>query len=228
VLVAKETVERIIAYNPKLHLNPARFTTPHFPIVNAKNRGVVGVVVFIKDMEPRRSKPWDHAKVRVEFHERRLLAQQGDVGFVRRGDSVEIANRDKEYHLLRARGAAFFAMPLSGSDKIHQRVLAESGVVDLTCAAGYYWLHAHLFVTEHPYFVRTDSDGRFVIDQVPSGEYEVVCWLPNWRVERVERDPEVADVARWIWAAPRTQTKRIVVESGTKGEMNYTWNNQEN
>lgn len=232
VPVAKETVERIIAYNPKLHQNPARFKTPHIPNVNAKTGGVADAIVFIKEIEPRRSKPWDHAKVRVEFHERQLRVQQGDartgVGFVRRGDVVEIANRDKEYHLLRARGAAFLAIPLSGLEKTYQRVLPETGLVELTCAAGYYWLHAHLFVTDHPYFVRTDRDGRFVLDRVPAGEYEVVCWLPNWRVERVERDPEVADVARWIWATPRTQTKRIVVESGSKGELNYTWNNQGN
>jgi hypothetical protein len=226
--LAKETTVRAIAYNPSLYQKPAKFTTPHVPAVHSKTGGVANAVVYLKHVEPSKSKPWDHANVHIEFDERQLRIQQGDaqtnVGFVKRGSNVEVVNRDADFHLLRARGSAFFAMPLVEANKVHRRVLDKTGLVDLTCAAGYYWLQAHLFVAEHPYYARTDAEGRFKLDRVPAGTYEVICWLPSWHVEREERDPETADVARWIWAAPKEQTQTVRVQVAKTSEMIYRWN----
>jgi len=95
--VAEQFLVRAIAFNPYLHKNPARYSTPHLPRVNSQNRGVADAVVFLRGIDPRRSRPWDHTRARVEFHERQLQIAQGntrsDVGFVRRGDSIEIVNR---------------------------------------------------------------------------------------------------------------------------------------
>ena len=243
VPVAEETLVRVLAFNPKLWQNPARFRTPHIPKVDPRNQGVENAVVFLRNVDPRRSKPWDHAKVRVEFQNRQLRIQQDDsvcqfnprylsiqkadcvsqLGFVRRGSAIEIVNRDSEYHNLRVRGAAFFGMPLVEANQVHERVLGQTGVVDLTCQAGYYWLHAHLFVTEHPYYIRTDADGRFVLDHVPAGEYEVVCWLPSWKILRQERDPETAVIARFIWETPKEQVRTVQVQAGRAEEITYRW-----
>jgi hypothetical protein len=149
--------------------------------------------------------------------------QHTSVGFVRRGNTIEIVNRDTEYHNLHARGAAFFAMPLLEANQVHERRLSQTGIVDLTCAAGYYWLHAHLFVTEHPYYARTDADGQFTFEQVPAGPCEIVCWLPNWHVLRKEVDPETGITARVAWAPPREQTQKIHVAAGQRGEITYAW-----
>jgi hypothetical protein len=223
--VAQEFVVRSIAYNPRLYERPARFTTPNLPIVDAKTGGVADAVIFLKNVDPRRARPWDHAGVRVEFRERQLSIQQGDlrshVGFVQKGATISVVNCDKEYHLLRGRGDAFFALPLVEANKMHERKLTKSGIVDLTCGVGYYWLSSHLFVTEHPYYVRTDAEGRFKLERVPNGEYEIVCWLPNWRVLRAERDPETADVARWIWADPLEWTRSVRVEAGQGSEVHF-------
>jgi hypothetical protein len=223
--VAQEFVVRSIAYNPRLYERPARFTTPNLPIVDAKTRGVADAVVFLKNVDPRRARPWDHAGVRVEFRERQLSIQQGDlrshVGFVQKGATISVVNCDKEYHLLRGRGAAFFALPLVETNQTHERKLARPGIVDLTCGVGYYWLSAHVFVTEHPYYARTDAQGRFKLERVPNGVYEIVCWLPNWRVLRAERDPETADVARWIWAEPPEWTRSVRVEAGQGSEVHF-------
>jgi hypothetical protein len=227
VPVAEETVVRAIAFNPRLHLNPARYTTPHVPKVNPQNRGVENAVVYLRQVDPKRSKPWDHPKASVEFHDRQLIVVQGHqrskVGFVRRGTVIDVVNRDSEFHNLRGRGAAFFAMPLGEANKLHERVLSQAGLVDLTCAAGYYWLHAHLFVAEHPYYARTDADGRFVLDQVPAGTYELVCWLPSWHVEQKEVDPETGITARLRWAPPREQTLAVTVQAHVTSERTFSW-----
>jgi hypothetical protein len=227
VPVGQERIVRAIAFNPRLHLNPARYTTPHVPAVNKQNGGVANAVVYLRVIDPRRSKPWDHPKPSVEFHDRQLVVVQGNqhsqVGFVRRGCAIDIVNRDAEFHNLHARGAGFFAMPLGDAKEPHERTLAQPGLVDLTCGAGYYWLHAHLFVAEHPYYARTDADGQFVLDQVPTGTYEIICWLPNWRVERKEVDPETGITARLAWASPREQTGKVTVNAHAISEITYSW-----
>src|SRR5258708_7267257 len=74
---SEEYLIRAIAYNPYLHQKPARFATPHLPKVHAENRGVANAVVYLRGVDPHRSRPWDHARVRVEFHDRQLLVRQG-------------------------------------------------------------------------------------------------------------------------------------------------------
>lgn len=228
VPAGEEFIVRTNAFNPYLHRNPGRFRTPHLPQVDAKSRGVANAVVFLRGIEPSRSKKWDHPPVRVEYHERQLIVVQGEsksqVGFVRRGAAIEIVNRDPEYHSLRVRGAAFLALPLIDGNRVHERNLKQAGLVDLTCGAGYYWLHAHLFVVDHPYYARTDAEGRFRFDHVPAGKYDVVCWLPSWHVERKEYDPETAIIARWVWHAPQELKSAVTVETGDDREVTFRWN----
>ena len=67
--------------------------------------------------------------------DRRLLIEQrgqsGRVGFVRRGDVITVVNADPEYHALRARGAAFFTLPLVDPGPSHRR-LDQAGLVSLS------------------------------------------------------------------------------------------------
>jgi hypothetical protein len=224
---SEEKLIRAIAYNPALTLNPVRVATTHIPKVNAQNQRVENAVVFLRSVDPHRSRAWDHAAVRVEFQQRQLIVHQGDqagsVGFVRRGTAIDIVNRDAEYHNLHARGAAIFALPLVEANHVHQRTLPQAGLVDLKCAAGYYWLHAHLFVSDHPYFARTGKDGGFTLEKVPAGTYELVCWLPSWHVVRREIDPETGIIARLAWADPKERTQSVTVQAGRDSEITYRW-----
>ena len=38
------------------------------------------------------------------------------------------------------------------------------------------WMKAYVSVFDHPYFSVTDDTGRYQIDNVPPGKYEVVAW----------------------------------------------------
>lgn len=222
-----QTDIRSVAYNPRMFQKPAHFSTPNVPQIDPQSSGIAGAVVYLKNVDPAKSRPWDHPKPSIEFRDRQLhilqAATDSRVGFAHVGSQAEIVNRDDEYHVLRARGNAFFSASLIEANKPQERSLSSPGVVELTCGAGYFWLNAHLFVVQHPYYVRTDGKGRFVLDRVPEGDYELVCWLPSWHVLRSERDPETADVSRWIWAAPREQTTKVRVERGTKSDAVYRW-----
>src|SRR5579859_80617 len=88
---------------------------PNAPDIDPKSRGVRGAVVYLDGVDASRSRPWDLAPVRVEIHDDRIAVVQGDaepgsVGFVRRGDEIEMVSSDSAVHVLSARGAAFFGL----------------------------------------------------------------------------------------------------------------------
>jgi plastocyanin len=57
-----------------------------------------------------------------------------------------------------------------------RKPLAYPGLVDITCNVRHTWMHAYLFVAEHPYHTVTGEGGEFVIDQVPPGTYTLSVW----------------------------------------------------
>src|SRR5262249_47053416 len=82
---------------------------PNLPRIDAETRGLAGVVVTLRGIDPSNAKPWDHPPVTIELHDERPLVRQGgaafdNVGFVRRGDAITMVSRQNHFHVLRARG----------------------------------------------------------------------------------------------------------------------------
>jgi hypothetical protein len=201
--------------------------TPHLPQVDTMSGGLRDVVVFLRGVDPRAAAPWSHGPVCVEHQGRELVVLQDGrrsrIGFVRRGGTIDIVNRDPHYHALRGRGADFFGIPLPERDVVTRRRLERAGIVELSSGAGFCWMSAHLFVTDHPYFCHSDEQGRFTLDSVPPGTYELVCWLPSWVVLRHERDAEGGQVSRLVLAPPLEQRCTVQVASGDSAAADFTW-----
>jgi hypothetical protein len=104
-----------------------------------------------------------------------------------------------------------------------RRGLPSNGVVELTSAAGYQWMRAYLFVDEHPYYCRTNSRGDFVLEHVPLASYDLVCWLPSWKIQRHERDPETGMITRLIFRSPVSQSKPIRVSAAGCVSLDFDW-----
>ena len=191
---------------------------PNAPVVDARTRTVGSAVVFLRGVDPRRARPWDLPPVLVEQRESTFLIHQGENasrhGFVRRGDPVTMVSADAWFHALHAGGAAYFTLAFPDPQQPLSRLFDRSGIVELTSAAGYYWMHGYLFVDDHPYYALTDAEGRFVLPQVPAGYYEIVCWLPGWREARHERESESGMINRWIFEPPIEVKKRVTVRPG--------------
>lgn len=203
---------------------------PHAPQVDPQSRGVRHAVAYLDKVDVDRSRPWDHGPVRIVVRTRELHVEQGSnsldgvssiVGFVRQGDEVELVNDDVTYHLIRARGAAFFSLPFAVAHEPVRRRLGETGLVELSAGAGQFWMRSYVFVAEHPYYALSDAAGRFELSHVPAGDYDLIVWLPNWRVERLERDPEVGLVSRIVYAAPWHERRRIRVEAGQRSAVTF-------
>lgn len=186
---------------------------PNAPTIDARTHGVKDAVVFLRGVDPRRARPWDHPPVRVVQRGQQFHVLQGDGdsgrGFVRRGDAVEMVSADSVFHSLHAGGAAFFTLAFPDADRPRTRRLPERGVVELTSAAGYFWMRGYLFVDDHPYYARTDAEGRFTLAGVPLGRCEVVCWRPDWREQRHERDPETNLVIRLFFRPPLESVRAV-------------------
>ena len=67
------------------------------------------------------------------------------------------------------------------------------------------FLQTRAFMVDNPYYTVTDEEGRFSIDQIPPGTYEVVAWhpfIPN-------------------------QKGQIVIEPGGKSEITFEFNSKD-
>jgi hypothetical protein len=195
------------------------------PAVDRSTQGVENAVVFLRCTEPMQVRPWHHPPVVVEQRDLELQILQGAtatrVGFVRRGDSIEIVSRDRHFHSLRASGAANFTLAFPDREQSLCRSLNRNGIVKLTSGAGYYWMRAYLLVDDHPYYTRTDAWGRFTLELVPPGRYEVVCWLPDWRELTHDRDPESGAVCRLHFGEPKHNSQTVNLAANETKQLHF-------
>ncbi len=213
--VVPPLIERPNFLNPDPNRTATAWPNPNAPVIDSQTRGVNGAVVFLRGIDPCKARPWDWPAVQIAQQGRQLHIRQGDrdaaVGFVRRGEAVEMVSADPVFHSLHAGGAAFFTLAFPDADRARQRRLTERGLVELTSAAGYFWMRGYLFVDEHPYYAVTDAAGRFRLADVPAGRYELVCWMPDWREERHERDPETSLIVRLFFRPPWETVQAVEV-----------------
>ena len=196
------------------------------PRIDRFTRGFGGVVVYLREMNPAKARPWDLPPVKVEFRDAQLVVQQGNrlarTGFVRRGEPVELRSAEPYLHVLRGRGADFLALAFPEPNQPLTRTFDSCGRVELTSADGCYWQSVELFVCDHPYYAVTDMDGRFHFKSVPAGEYDLVAWHPNWIVVHTERNPESGLPSRLIYAPPLRSSRPVMVNPGRTTLANLT------
>jgi len=203
---------------PEGNFDIRSIANPNTPLVDANTKALAGAVVFLRNVDHTRAKPWDLPEVCVELKDRDIRIIQGDatrrVGFVRRGDSVAMSSAESLFHILRGRGASYFSLAFPEPGQPLSRAFDKPGVVELSSGAGYYWANAHLFVAEHPYFTVTDREGRFTLDQVPADEVELVVWHPGWTVAKQERDPENGMIIRQSYGPPLEVKNAVTIARG--------------
>ncbi|HVS38687.1 MAG TPA: carboxypeptidase-like regulatory domain-containing protein [Gemmataceae bacterium] len=199
---------------------------PNAPLIDPQSRAVGGAVVFLRDVDPRQARPWDHAPVQVDLRDYQIRIRQGAadgfVGFVRRGDAVALESKQHVYQAIQARGADFFALTFPDEGTKRDRVLDRGGLVELSSNAGQFWMRAYLFVDDHPYFTRTDAAGRYVLPKAPPGRYDLVCWMPDWREASHEIDADTRLVTRLTFRPPLQVVRRVHVQKMGTATVDFT------
>ncbi len=211
--VSDIAVERIMSDGIKIE--QVTRPNPHAPKVDAAG-GVGGAVVFLRGVDPTQARPWDLPPVTIEMRDDGPIVRQGSndpvhVGFARRGDELKMVSKQLRFQMVRARGAAFFTLSLPDPDQPRTRPLTETGRVEITSAVGDTAVRGHVFVDDQPYYSLSEANGRFELSKVPAGNYQLVCWRPNWRIERQERDPETLLRVRLLFQAALETSVPVVV-----------------
>lgn len=185
------------------------WANPNAPKINPSNKGIEHAVIFLDVPETNDLNKVSFPPVEVETnHFKMQINQDGTsspVGFVMLGDGVDFVNRQDFFYSIRARGDAFFSIPLSNKNKPVHRVFTKTGLVTLTAGTGQFWMSSHLFVLSHPYAARCDKDGSFEIANLPQGKHDFKVWIPNWQVSEKEIDAETWEITRLQFAPPITK-----------------------
>jgi len=121
------------------------------------------------------------------------------------GSEILLKNSDPILHDVHARMGpeTLFNVGLPAWRQVAQ-TLTRPGIVAIQCEVLHTWMSAYIVVTSSPYFAVSGENGRFAIEGVPPGEYEVDFWHEKLgrQSRKVVVKPEEETVADVVFAAP--------------------------
>lgn len=145
--------------------------------------GLLNVVVYLEGI--KEGKAWGNPS------EGPLLIQQGcrfrpAVSVVRKGVGLDILNSDPVAHNIhayeligRTRRTLFNQSQPNRGDRFSETIkLRKSNEIKVECDV-HNFMHAWMFAAENPYYSVTDAEGRFLIEDIPPGDYKVTAWHPT-------------------------------------------------
>ena len=161
--------------------------------------GLKDAIVFLEGVEA--GKPFEMSVPQIEARD---CMFQPFVTIVRNGHAVEVVNMDPVMHdiqgyetSLEAGARVLFNTPLVMNHQhhrgdlhaIHNHAPGKSlvGPVYLNKGRRTFYMqcgfHAYMeswaMAVNNPYYALTDGNGKFMIDQIPSGTYQLVVWHPQ-------------------------------------------------
>ncbi len=93
------------------------------------------------------------------------------------GSDLLLKNSDPILHTVHARlgRETLFNVGLPTWRQVTKR-LDRAGVIRIDCDVLHTWMSAVIIVTQTPYFAVSDENGKFVVDRLPAGPYQVEIW----------------------------------------------------
>jgi hypothetical protein len=91
------------------------------------------------------------------------------------GSTLKITNHDEGVlHSAMALANATFNVSVSGDQPLEKQLL-RPGWVPIRCAV-HSWMEAYIWVFPHDFFAVTQKEGKFRIEGIPPGKYQVKFW----------------------------------------------------
>ena len=116
------------------------------------------------------------------------------------GTEVRFPNKDSiGHHVYSFSKAKTFELKLYGGDDLKTVKFDKPGTVVLGCNI-HDSMIAYIYVVETPYFAKTGTSGKIVIDDLPAGAYLVQIWHP-----RIKGNPAKHDQKIVLAAAEQTE-----------------------
>lgn len=147
--------------------------TDHFMV--GANGGLANAVVSIEKIEkgkaynPQEIVPFDNKKCMFTPH----------VTTAVKGQKLGVNNSDPllhNTHLYQGKkNRTLYNIALPLQNKVIKKSMKKPGLVTVKCDA-HEWMLGYIYVTNHPYSAATGADGKFVLDNVPPGTYQINIW----------------------------------------------------
>jgi len=159
---------------------PARATNFTAEVVDQDGRPVVNAVVSLLS-EVKTSMPAAATHLAME----KTIDQRGEtflplVTIVPKGGRIVFANNDQTTHQVYSFSPVKqFEITLTRGEKSPAIGFETAGVAALGCNI-HDRMIAYAYVAESPWTALTGSDGRAVIPDVPSGNYQAIVWHPKF------------------------------------------------
>jgi hypothetical protein len=184
--------------------------------------GVANTVVFLKNVAagkamdlPLERRYLNQKTCRYEPHILLVPAQA----------TLTVRSSDPLLHTVHMSGSADYNLPFTTQGQEISRPMTRAGVVDLRCNAGHVWMNGEMMVASNPYYAVTDSEGNFVLTDVPAGQYEVEAWHEGWRVVGESAMYDVMTqvrIKRPVFSDAVTMNKSVTVSAGRTAEVHFT------
>lgn len=98
---------------------------------------------------------------------------------IQAGTQVNFPNRDDiKHHVYSFSATKRFELKLYSGENASPVTFNKVGTIPLGCNI-HDWMLGFIYVTDTPYFARTDVDGSAVIENIPDGDYMLKIWHPG-------------------------------------------------
>jgi hypothetical protein len=154
------------------------------------NGGVQNAFVYVRRGAPKQKYPVPEAVARLDQNG---CMYRPRVQGVMVGQKLKVLNSDPVTHNVRSfplRNRAFnFGQPAESGPR--ERVFETPELqIEIQCDI-HPWMHAYLFVMEHPYFAVTDAAGNWTIEGLPPGDYSLGVW--HEKLGKQQQDLKLAE-----------------------------------
>jgi len=183
--------------------------------------GVANTVVYLRNISS--GKPMQLPEQR-RFLDQKHCRYEPHILLVPASGTLQMKSSDAVLHTIHMDGAASYNLPFPFPNQVISRNMSTPGIINIKCNGGHTWMNAEILVVSHPYYTVTDQSGRFELDDVPPGDYQIVAWHEGWKIERQEGSYDVLTerrVQRPIFSEPRTWQKSVNVNARGTAEVDF-------
>jgi hypothetical protein len=183
-------------------------------LIVGSDGGVANTIVFLKNISSGKAIILPEAR---RYLDQKHCRYEPHILLVPQAATLSMKSSDPVLHTVHMDGAATFNLPFPFTNRVITREMDTPGLVNLRCNGGHVWMNAEMMIVPHPYYAVTDQGGKFELNDVPPGDYEIVAWHEGWRVLGRETALDVFSqktVQRAVFSEPKTWEQTVTVRPG--------------